>query len=186
MNKSMVFQNNLQKLLDEHNLSQKDLAKMIGEREASISEFIKLKRSSINIDLLLKISTALKIEDISIILSLKKVLSINDYEQNKWYTLSTNNMVRFAYICGSNGETFEIVEIMGNGVVIHQKYDITEYDNGNVTEEFKKLNIELSNNIIEDELTLMLIELCRYEGEQVSLNRYKTVEDAIETVEILY
>jgi len=186
MNKSMVFENNLQKLLDEHNLNQKDLAKMIGEREASISEFIKLKRSTINIDLILKIATALKIEDISIILSLKKVITIKDYEQNKWYTLSTNNMVRFAYICGSNEETFEIVEIMDNGVVIHQKYSITEYDDKKVMEEFEKIKVELPDNIIEDDLTLMLIELCRYEGEQVSLNRYKTVENAIETVEMLY
>lgn len=62
----------LKEILKLNNLTQKELSKVTGIREAAISELFNKKRRSININHLEKIINELHVEDISMIINIKK------------------------------------------------------------------------------------------------------------------
>lgn len=184
----MIIENNLQSLLNERNLTQKDLASMVNERETSISEFSKLKRSTINIELLLKIASVLMIENINDLLCFKKLFELENYNQNNWYPLIENeeNSTGFSYIVDKNNASFDLIEVSDNGILTHQRYDISNYSKDDIIKEFEKSKLILSEGLLEDELTLMLVQLCRYQGKFISTNRFKSVNEALETMDLFY
>lgn len=186
MNNTLMIENKLQDILFERAMTQKDLAKMIEEREATISEFIKLKRTTINIDLLLKIASALNIKDIEDILSFKETLRVNGYDYNNWYTLEENNRLRFAYLTYKNKSTFEFAEVLDEGIFLHKAYEITDCSIDDVVKEFlKKSNTTFPERILESKINIMLIYLCRRYGKIISNKTFKTVDEAIEALELL-
>ncbi|GGF86561.1 helix-turn-helix domain-containing protein [Paenibacillus aceti] len=61
----------VQEILDERDMSQKQLAEMTGLRRAAVSEICNNLRTSINRDHLEKIAEALKLNDISQLIELR-------------------------------------------------------------------------------------------------------------------
>lgn len=69
----LQFRMKLKQILDNKGIQQKELAKMAGIREATISEIVNDVRISYNKEHLLKIMEALKIEDLNDILEVINV-----------------------------------------------------------------------------------------------------------------
>lgn len=59
-----ILKNKTLDILKEKELTQKDLSEMTGIREATISEFVNLRRSTININMLIKIMNVLDINNL--------------------------------------------------------------------------------------------------------------------------
>lgn len=184
MNKSKVFVIHLQDILEKRGITQKEFASMIEERPATISEFVNFRRTTINMDLFLKIATALDVKDVNELISLKDVFIVKDYDQNRWYNF--NDRVKFSYQCDSHKEVFELAEVLDNGTLLHQRYPIEELNDRIIEERYNALNKELTDNSLHDDVTLMLIELTRYEGEQILVTRFKAVKEAVESLELLF
>lgn len=186
MDKSVVLKNHLQGILLKEGMTQKELANLTSEREAAISDFIKLKRSTLNIELILKVATVLGIENIEELVSLEPTFKVEGVVQNKWYTLSTSKKVRFSYSHESNEETFKMAEVLDSGIIMQSEYSLTDKSMKEINELFKELKIELNTNAKESESVLKLIEICRYRGDVTETLRYQSDEEAIEVFELLF
>lgn len=183
MNVGVKIGNKLHERLEELGMSQKNLAEAINEREASISDFINLKRGSLNVGLIAKIATALKFESVSDLLEFKEVICSDNYIQNKWYELS--EYMSFAYIYNSNELYFEVAEATESSILLHNRYLISDRNKDDINNEFAKLGIKEEFDL-KDELTSKFISLCRFNGEVVSAHRYKDRESAREVLYMLY
>lgn len=194
MKNGIIIQNNLKTILNERNLTQKELAEILEEREATISDFIKLKRSTINIELLLKIASTLEIVDITEILSFKKAFKAKKSVYNTWYDFCEDGKTRFAYINDKDKLTFEVAEVSDNGMLTHQKYDISNMDKEDIINEFEKLELTLEVKDFngkkgfyeESHITFMLIMICRYRGSFDATYRLKSIKEAKDTLNLLY
>ena len=68
-----IIEIKVKKALDERGIKQKELAEMAGIRESTISDIVRGSRTVINFEHLAKIATALKIDDIRELITLKEV-----------------------------------------------------------------------------------------------------------------
>lgn len=186
MNKSVVLRNNLKEILSKRKITQKELANLINERESTISEFIKLKRSVLNIELILKLATVLNIENIADLISLEPAFKIEGLVQNNWYTLSVSEKVRFSYKHESNEEAFEMAEVLDSGIIILSRYSLKDKSMKEIDELFEELEVEINNDAEESYSVLKLIEICRYRGEVTETFRYKSGKEATEVFQLLF
>lgn len=184
MQHEYVFENHLSKLLKDRSISQKELAEVIKEREATISDFANFKRGSVNMEMLLKISSFLQLSTVDELLSFKRLSYVPICKQNEWHTL--NECVKFGYFCSTNKQTFELAEVFVNATLTHQRYDITELNENMISELFEQLGELESVASFEDETTRMLIEICRYKGEVILTSRRKTKKEALIDLDILF
>lgn len=185
MNKSMVLKNNLLEVLKNKGISQKELAEGINEREATISEFIRLKRTTINIDLLLKLATYLNIKDLGDLIYLEEAFDIGDIKQNKVYTSPISSKVLYTYLQENNQEKIQVSELLTEGIIVVSEFTLDGQSRKDIDNLFNSLDI-IANNATDNMFIIKLIEVCRYKGDIIETYRYKTYEEALDAFELLF
>lgn len=186
MNKHYVLKNNMKVLMRNRGMSQKELAQQIGEREASVSDFVRLKRSTINIGLLQKIASALSVSSIDELISLQPILQNDQVKFEEWQTYSLTPSILYAYMTTQDALHFDTVEVSETGVLLHQRLDVTGWTEQDIEERFTSIRVPLDADATEDRLTKMLLTICRYRGGEVLAARYPSEQEALEMLDVLY
>lgn len=155
MKKIKRIKNNLSEIIM-GKITQKDLAKKVNVTEATLSDFLNMKRSTINIDLLNSILTEMSIsitpEDdfaslierlnpsISDIFSIVETFELELYEENKYNKSPTSDNVYFCYSNNPNNSFVETIEILDDGRVLttHLNIPIEEFTPENIAKRFKQ------------------------------------------------
>lgn len=187
MNQQFVFVNRLKDILKEKKVTQKELARHIGEWESVVSDFINLKRGSLNIDLMLKIMGALEIEDLGEIFSTREVLFSQIYNQGQWVIVpATNHRMRFMYSIEKGHAYFSVLVVTQPGELIIRRFDITNETEDTIVERFYRdiypfrLTYENPLSFVDaQDYTKVLIDLALYQGEEVSRIDHGSLEEAM-------
>lgn len=187
-----ILRNNLQEILKERGITQKELAEAIGERPNSIGEFISLSRTTINIELLLKISSYLNVSHIEDILRIVPSFSKTYlHELNMWYRSNLQKyderagFVKYSFNYENNKEVFMVMEVTDDGVFFHYEYVLTGKEISEIEKDFEKLELQIPQDYKKDEMIYKLIQICRYNHEKLEIKRYKTKEEAMDVMETL-
>lgn len=214
MKRMKRIKNNLSDVI-KGKITQKDLARKVNVTEATLSDFLNMKRSTINIDLLNKILTemnrSITVEDdfaslierlnpsISDIFSIVETFELELYEEGKYYNSPTLENIYFIYSNNPNNSYVETIEVLEDGRVLITYLDIPidEFNVENISERFNKYNnlktkllhasiVESNKNVEELLFVDKFILLTMYEGKVKELNKYPSKEYALEAIEMLY
>ena len=190
-----ALRNHLEEILKERNITQKELAETVGERPNNIGDFINLKRSTVNIELLIKIASYLKISKIEEILSFVEVFRDDRFSPFEWYKLSLEKYgqeagtIRFSFSYQNNKETFVVMEVTSEGLFVSSKYVLTGRNAEEIELSFHELGLKGVPSGLDDEDIYKLVQVCRYSPDHVDTKRYKSKDEArgiMETIEENY
>lgn len=196
MKKVKRIKNNLSSLLEAKNITQKELAKKIGITEATLSDFLNLKRSTINIELVNKILTEMADDIVSIddVFSIVETFKLDLYREDRYYKSPTIDNIYFSYNNNPNNSYVETLELLEDGRIFVSRLNISIEDF--IPEKIAK-RFETYKNTCDDlddiyignkDVTFIhqFIIITIYEGILKDVQKYKNKEEALEVIEMLY
>lgn len=195
MKKVRKITNNLPCILKKKNMTQKELADRIQVTEAVISDFVNMKRTSVNIELINKIVTEMKdeISSISDVFSITETIELEIYEANKLHKSKTRNNTYFKYSNNSKHVHFETFEVLDDGRVFVsllriQLCNFTPKKISKRFESYESSSDDLENEDLNKEIVFIhkLTILAIYEGILKEVQKYKDKEEAINKIESTY
>ena len=133
MIKVKKVRNNLSAII-QGKVTQKELAKEVGTTEASLSDFSNMKRSTINVELLVNILTYINeniIKDMQItpndMFSIVDTFVLEKYKEKEIHLTPTMQNIYFRYSTDPNDVFIEAFDIVPNGRIIQSKLVLNSY-----------------------------------------------------------
>lgn len=174
MKKIIKIKNNLDNILKRQYIKKSDFANSIDVTNSTISNFITQGRTTYNILLIEKILAKLNI-DISDLFSKIKVYEFNEYKPEKYYNYKNKKDYYFSYSNTPNRLMVHLLIIKDNIILEFKSSTLSDF-----------FIIKNKENFLEDEIFLKtLIEYTEKNGKS-SVSVYKTNEEALETIKMLY